>query len=241
MVIGLDSFIEWFRGYDAYFVLIGGTACDMIMNEIGANFRATRDIDMVLIIEALDIEFGAHFWEYIKTAGYENRQKSNGKPIYYRFTNPKSTEFPAVIELFTRRIEGVILPADAVLTPLPFGDNIASLSAILLDDAYYELLRTGIINIDGVPILSAEYLIPFKIKAWLDLTERKKTGGQVDSKDIRKHKNDVLKLSALLLPETIIPLPFAIKVDIQAFFAKIDDPYNFQRIAAAFGLSQLPG
>ena len=45
MVIGLDSFKEWFRGFDGYFVVIGGTACDLLMSEAGLDFRATRDID----------------------------------------------------------------------------------------------------------------------------------------------------------------------------------------------------
>ena len=54
------------------------------------------------------------------------------------------------------------------------------------------------------------FLIPLKAKAWIDLNERKVSGGQVDSKDIRKHKNDVLRLSALLLPDVILDLPDAL-------------------------------
>jgi len=237
MVIGLDSFKEWFRGFDANFVVIGGTACDLLMSEAGIDFRATRDIDMVLLAEALDAEFGSHFWEYVKTAGYDHRQKSTGKPIYYRFTNPMSTEYPAIIELFSRRVEGIKLPPDAALTPLPLGDDIASLSAILLDEEYYKFLQSGVILVDGVPILGAAHLIPFKIKAWLDLTERKDAGRQVDSKDIRKHKNDVRRLSALLLQDVIITLPDPIRSDIQIFLSKVEDPENYLRVGTAYGLA----
>ena len=53
MVRGIDSFKEWFRGFESNFIVIGGTACDLLMGETGAVFRATRDIDMVLIIETL--------------------------------------------------------------------------------------------------------------------------------------------------------------------------------------------
>ena len=73
MVIGLDSFKKWFQNYETHYALIGGTACDLLLSEVGAGFRATKDIDMVLIAENLDSEFGAHLWEYIKIAGYNNR------------------------------------------------------------------------------------------------------------------------------------------------------------------------
>lgn len=34
------------------------------------------------------------------------------------------------------------------------------------------------------------YLIPFKAKAWRDLTDRRAAGEHVDSKNIRNHKNN---------------------------------------------------
>jgi len=33
MVRGFESFKEWFAGYDDQYVIIGGTACDMLMAE----------------------------------------------------------------------------------------------------------------------------------------------------------------------------------------------------------------
>ena len=70
MVRGLDGFKEWFKGYEDNYAIIGGTACDLLMNEAELDFRLTRDIDMVLIVEALHYDFGARLWEYIKKAGY---------------------------------------------------------------------------------------------------------------------------------------------------------------------------
>jgi len=119
MVVGINSFREWFRGYESNYVIIGGTACDLLMGEAGEEFCVTKDIDMVLIVEELSTEFGSMIWEYIKEAGYEQRLKSNGTPEYYRFIRPKSFEYPAMIELFSRRIEGITLPHEATLTPLP--------------------------------------------------------------------------------------------------------------------------
>ena len=52
----------------------------------------------------------------------------------------------------------------------------------------------------GVTVLDAAYLIPFKAKAWMDLTDRKAAGEHVDSKNIKKHKNDVFRLTELIDP-----------------------------------------
>ena len=48
------------------------------MSAEGLAFRATKDIDLVLILEALTPEFGERFWQYIVQAGYEHRNKSTG-------------------------------------------------------------------------------------------------------------------------------------------------------------------
>ena len=66
MVTGIDSFREWFKGSEEQYAIIGGTACDILMTEEGLDFRATKDIDLVLIIEAVDANFGKKFWEYVK-------------------------------------------------------------------------------------------------------------------------------------------------------------------------------
>ncbi len=52
MVRGLDTFREYFRGFENQYVLIGGAACDILFASNEGQFRATRDLDMVLIVEA---------------------------------------------------------------------------------------------------------------------------------------------------------------------------------------------
>lgn len=54
------------RGSEEQYAIIGGTGCDILMTEEGLDFRATKDIDLVLIIEAVDANFGKKFWEYVK-------------------------------------------------------------------------------------------------------------------------------------------------------------------------------
>jgi hypothetical protein len=57
MIKGLECFTEYFRRYADQYVLIGGTACTLLMEEAGLEFRATKDVDIVLGIEALDRAF----------------------------------------------------------------------------------------------------------------------------------------------------------------------------------------
>ena len=86
MVRGIDSFREWFRDYEDQYAIIGGTACDLLMTDGGLDFRATKDIDLVLIVEAVDSGFANRFWEYVVAGGYEHRNKSTGEAQFYRFT-----------------------------------------------------------------------------------------------------------------------------------------------------------
>lgn len=223
MVTGFTKFKEWFKGFEEQYVVIGGTACDLILDAEEMEFRATKDIDIVLIIEAMTNEFGKQFWDYIKEGEYEHRNKSTGSQQFYRFEKPKSKEYPYMIEIFSRRIPFIPLDEDAVLTPLPIDEEISSLSAILLNDDYYDLLKSGQIVIDGIPILKAECLIPFKAKAWIDLNERKQRGESVDSKNIRKHKNDIFRLTSLLSPEdNHILLSDEIKADMKHFLSAME-------------------
>ncbi len=190
MVTGFTKFKENFQGFENQYVVIGGTACDLIMENEELPFRATKDIDIVLIVESITADFGKKFWDYIKEAGYEHKNKSTGEAQFYRFTSPRSKEYPYMIEIFSRNPEFITLDEDAILTPLPIDESISSLSAILLNEAYYELLRSGQVIIDGIPVLKETCLIPFKAKAWLDLNERKAKGELVDSKNIKKQRKD---------------------------------------------------
>lgn len=61
MVRGITNFKKRFQGYEEQYVIIGGTACDLIMENEELPFRATKDIDLVLIVEALTAEFGDTF------------------------------------------------------------------------------------------------------------------------------------------------------------------------------------
>jgi len=71
MVKGIDIFKKHFADQTNKFVLIGGTACDISMGKADQIFRTTKDLDIVLIIEALDEEFSTVFWNFIIDGNYK--------------------------------------------------------------------------------------------------------------------------------------------------------------------------
>ena len=230
-MIGIDSFKQYFKDFENQYVIISGTACELLMSEQELDFRATKDIDMVLIVEALSKEFGVIFWKYVQDAGYKHINKGTGKAKYYRFSEPKSSEYPKMIELFSKKQDWFLPTTDQNIIPIHVDDEISSLSAIFLDDNYYAFLTDGITMINGVSILNAEHIIPFKAKAWLDLTQRKENGEHIDSRDIKKHENDAIRLSMLLTSTTKINLPNLIKEDLSQFIQYLDkDELNLKQL-----------
>ncbi|MBP8018679.1 MAG: hypothetical protein KAY82_01445 [Hylemonella sp.] len=188
------------------------------MEEAGLEFRATKDLDIVLHVEALTADFGQAFWQFVETGGYEIRQIGNtGRPIFYRFQKPGDFRFPVMVELFSRSPDGMQLVEGSRMTPIPLDEAITSLSAILLDETYYEFIKSGRREVNGLPWVGEDRLIPLKAIAWLELAERKKQGFDVDARDVRKHLVDVLRLSQLLTPESRISITGKISDDLNRF------------------------
>lgn len=223
MVHGLEKFKEYFADHTSQYVFIGGTACDILMDELGTSFRATKDLDMVLIIEALDASFGETFWQFIEDGGYEHREKGTSENQFYRFTDPKDKTFPKMIELFSKHPNEFELSFDSGLTLIHIDESIVSLSAILLNDDYYDLLVKGKRTVDGFSLIELETVILFKIKAWLDLKGRKEAGEDVDTKNIRKHKNDVFRLLANVSLTSRIKSSQEIQNDVVKFIEQIKE------------------
>lgn len=220
MVRGLDRFREHFAGFSDRYVLIGGTAATVTMEEAGLEFRGTKDLDILLVVEALDAAFGDRMWQFVKQGGYEIRQANNGHPRFYRFEKPTDVAYPHMLELFSRRLDDLVLGDDAQLTPLPMDGTVSSLSAILLDDDYYAFVMEGRRQTDELAWIEADRLIPLKASAWLDLSAREAAGEQVDGRDIRKHLNDVFRLAQLLSGDLRIVLPGKVSQQFEEFLAR---------------------
>jgi len=221
MIEGLDRFAAHFAEYQDRYILIGGAATWLVLDEAGLDKRGTRDLDIVLCVEVLDAAFGAALWDFIQAGGYEIHEKSDGNKEFYRFRKPSQAGYPVMLELFSRKPDALVLSREGRYTPVPIGEDVSSLSAILMDDNYYEFLHEHKREIEGVSLVGEGCLIPLKARAWLDLTDRKAAGAEISSRDIRKHRGDVLRLYQLLVPGVLIATPTSIQKDISNFLKRI--------------------
>ncbi len=201
MVVGLDIFGEVFADFADQYVVIGGTACDIVLSGTTMIPRATDDIDMILIVEKMTPEFGRAIWEFVERGGYENklRKRGDGKePVYelYRFQNPIEW-YPVMIELLSRHSDMLGNPPSTFhIEPIPIGEDVPSLSAIILEDDLYQFTIEESIIENRVRIATPIALICLKVRAYQNLLTDKAVGKKVNTKDIKKHRTDVLKLIA---------------------------------------------
>jgi hypothetical protein len=212
----LISFRNTFEQYDEYYTVIGGTACMILMEDAGRRFRATSDIDMILVMEDGGEEFCKVFWDYIVSGKYTCGVKKD-EPQYYRFTDP-APGYPEQIELFSKRADFKI---DSRIIPVYISEDVSSLSAIALDNDFYNFMKTGRKTIEGISVLGAEHIIPFKMYAWLNNMSMREQGIHVNTDDIKKHKNDVFRLFPLINPDDKIMTSGNVKETILNFIEKM--------------------
>jgi hypothetical protein len=99
-------------------------------------------------------------------------------------------------------------------------------------------------------ILDELHLIPFKAKAWLELTENRNMGSRVDSADINKHRRDIYRLCDLLAPGFKPKLPDAVKLDMERYISTVQELFvslsqkdrkaeqdRLEKLTQLFGLS----
>jgi hypothetical protein len=72
-VKGLERFRTHFEEYAGRYVQIGGVASLLVSEEQGLDFRAIRDLDIVLCVEALDDSFMQALWDFIRQSGYAQK------------------------------------------------------------------------------------------------------------------------------------------------------------------------
>lgn len=200
MVNGIDKFKEAFSKYSDCYVIIGGTACDYVLRDTSMKPRATVDIDMILVVENMTKSFAKDFWQFIRDGGYKNgkrKRDEDKEPVYelYRFTDSQ-LGYPIQIELLSHHSAILGEPSGFHIEPIPTEEEISSMSAIIMDEDYYNLTIKHSYIDDGLRIADSTALICLKAQAHLNLLTEKKRGNHVNSKDIKKHRNDILKLIA---------------------------------------------
>jgi len=226
MVKGLDLFRQFFREYEGAFVLIGGAACHEWFAQQGQDFRATKDLDIVLIVEMVEPTFVAALRSFIAEGKYEIQEKSDQSPVLYRFSRPGNFEFPFMLEFFSRKPEQIELGDRQIIVPIPSGTYRHSLSAILMSEVYYSLIRDHRTTTDGLQFANPTALIPLKSLAWMNLIKQKDAGETVDSKNITKHRNDVFRLASTLPGQPGPELPASIVADVSQFLANFPAASN---------------
>ena len=239
MVRGLNIFSEYFKDYADNYVIIGGTACDIILEEAGLIPRATKDIDIILVVEALNAQFVKQFWKFIQDGNYDRNEKSSDARKYFRFMKPEKTNFPFQIELFSRKPDLISLDVPAYLTPNPVDDDLSSLSAILLNDEYYKYMIEHSTLEYGIHLANTEALICLKAKAFLEISERIAKGSPEDTKQLRKHKTDVFRLAVTLTEDDLFDLPGSIKDHLQKFTDTIANDLPDNAIFKEMGLGRI--
>ena len=237
MVAGIDSFRDKFRGFEDCYTVIGGAACDILMSEADIDFRLTKDIDMILILEDKKEEFAKAFWEYIKDGKYKCGWKNSDKMHFYRFTEPIDG-YPVMIELFSRK-PGYNLEVEEGIIPIHIDDDTSSLSAILLKDDFYNFMLKGRRVVDGISVLGADYIIPFKMYAWIDLKRRKSNGEHVNERDYKKHKNDVFRLLQIVDPEVNIETEGLVRESIEEFLTEVlSEPVRTEQLGLQISMEE---
>ena len=244
-MVGIDKLREYLGDFNANYVIIGGTACNLHLEDADLQGRATKDIDMIVVCEAINEKYVRQFWTFIKAGGYKPCQIDTDegmKRTFYRFIEPTDTSFPAYIELFSRIPDGIQKPEDVHIIHLNVDEEyLSSFSAILMDDDYYNYAISHSREIEGVQVLDKDALIVLKAKAYLNNKKRKSDGQQVHQDDIDKHKKDIYRLSFLFSGEERYDVSGSIKSNLRDFISELRTaPISTKAIAKAVGVVEVP-
>lgn len=60
------------------------------------------------------------------------------------------------------------------------------------------------------------------MKVWLDLNERKSNGEKIDNKNIKKHKNDILRLAANIESDSFVEVAGKVRTDVLQFLKSVE-------------------
>lgn len=222
IVNGIERIREYLGDFNDSYIIIGGTATNINLEDSALAGRTTHDIDMIMVCEAITPAYLSRFWEMIRAGGYEPamvKPPSGFKRTFYRFINPKDETFPKYIELFCRVPDTMQVPSDMHRIHISSEDEyLSSFSAIMMDEDYYNFAVSHATAMQGVQILDKFALIVLKAKAYISNFARKQAGDRVQNDDIVKHKKDVYRLSFLLDEENErIELSDSVKGDLRTF------------------------
>lgn len=173
---GFDHFCNYLNDLESLYVIIGGGAASILMEDEGLEFRATKDVDLVILSRS--DELNARILSYVKDGGYTTKEATEGSPRYYRFREPSEKECPELIEVFARNKLHLELQEGQYIIPI-HDENVERLSAIPLDDEYFEIIQKNLVTSQsGIPLVNALANICLKARAHRELFDRKTAGDE---------------------------------------------------------------
>ena len=217
----IHTLLKHLQKYPDSYVIIGGIATSLILEERGFPFRETKDFDIVLLADANNPDFNKDLCALLKEGKYKNAI-SNGKKACYRFIEPETPGYPRIIELFSHEEHAYL---HNYLQKIQITFNEEDLSTIVLNDEVVDFIKERKITIDlGVSVVDALGLIALKSHAYfrnLKLYNEKQIVGR---ENYAKHKNDVIRLLLSLNgDEGSIRMPDLIKQDCSSFRQVLND------------------
>ena len=221
---GLSHFQKYCKEFDEQYVVVGGFATIMLLDEeLGEGHgKATFDIDLVLLTNN-SVELAQRIKQYITDGKYDIQVGEKEQYKYYRFNNPKEENFAKEIELFASNENKLELDDKQRILPIDPEEGLYSLSAIMLDPEYFEMIKNNVNKSGAAPCTNTQATIMLKMSAFYDLKKRE------DNK-WKKHRRDILKLSLLLTGEEEIKLVGRMEEDFDSFIQHLKEELDQKSI-----------
>ncbi|MRF57622.1 hypothetical protein [Citrobacter portucalensis] len=205
-MFGQDFLSNYLGDFGDDYILIGGNACVLNFEKIKVPFRATVDLDLVLIVDRENSKFYSHLCDYLIEYGYTGglyRCKNKGSCSYrFELKGEQKVERPKVIELFSRKPDyfDEELSEKLHITPIFTEDGISNMSAMLLDDEIYYFVVENQIKIDNISTVTLPCIFGLKSIAWHNNVELFK-GSKVKEGDVYKHPADMIRIASVITGE----------------------------------------
>ncbi len=219
-VRGMETFAQYFSTYEDCYCLIGGAALSLINEKQGRFSRATKDLDIVVVLNVKTPSFIQEMVRFVQEGGYREASVS---PSFcsYRFSKPDRSDFPEQVELFTKEQQiGKSLSQSVQHLSL---ETEMSFSSIVLDPVYYDYIASNAKK-DGISYISDYSIVPLKAKAYLEnkkLYEQHVKG--ITEGTYTKHARDIIRFIRDFPPKKI-KLPEPIQEDCIQFLKAVEEP-----------------
>ncbi|MCE9872396.1 hypothetical protein LZ667_13490 [Hafnia alvei] len=204
-MVGMEFLSEYMKAYADEYILIGGNACALHFQKLGTDFRATADLDIVLLVESENDGFLQCLSKFLDEKKYIGKtfNGSNQGGSAYRFVLPEGKNddsLPVQIELFSKKPNyfDETQSKHLHITPIETGQGISNFSAILLDDELYEYIRGSRETVADVTTVNLNCLLGLKSIAWHGNQKLLDDGAEVSNIDVIKHPSDMLRIISVL-------------------------------------------